>query len=97
MKTIGAIATVQWVGTNSEFDGAMDPAIFVVGNDEDQLEQSAKDIHEALGHRDLEKFVVLEVTEAEWDIARRGQNINKGWFITDPDDIYHITKKEGDQ
>lgn len=94
MNIIGAIAEIQWANNGLDFDGLTDPAIFVIGENDGEWEESAESIHSQLGHRDLDEFVVIEVTPTEWDIARRGQNINKGWFITDPDNIHNINKEQ---
>lgn len=84
---IGAFAEVRWVKLHPEEEtpeGTEEPAIFIFGDTEKEL-LVAGDLIERFYDNvvNLNQYVVIEVTRAEWDIAKRGQNINRGWQITD--------------
>jgi len=45
-------------------------------------------------NNELQSIYVIEVTDTDWDIARRGQNIGRGWKITSPSTIALIKTEE---
>lgn len=97
-ESIGALCTIQWDHTSTQFDGVIERACVVVGNDEDEIEENSRYIEElhpeVIGDTDL---IFIPVHRLSWMIARYGQFIGTktgGWHITNTEHMHTIYKEE---
>lgn len=89
MSTIGAFAPVKWL----DEEGGEETVLFIVGDTPQEIDDNDRIIYERLGDtEDIENVTVVEVTKSNWDIARHGQNIGRGWYITNTQQIEPIKK-----
>lgn len=63
----------------TEHAGQVLPAVFIVGEEEDRLALSK--VLDSPDYDCLGDFAYYELSEPQWFVARRGQNLNLGFMV----------------